>query len=243
MPVEISTTTIVEARQPISLLGIGEIEQISLSSILENHDPDDQNEDGISGRTRVLEDGQIGRFGWKAQIPDVTDFIADALLQEVGITIHPSLSDFTTDNDFDECADPELIDEDLEALYFFVTQLAAPIGIDSSPLGEALFGTVGCSDCHTPTLDNVPLYSDLLLHDMGANPNLVDQEVDVNKQEFRTPPLWGVGSTAPYMHDGRASTVLDAILKHNGEGSNSMTRFEALTSEEKNQLLTFLNGL
>ena len=101
----------------------GRSEGISNDTILAGADPDDVNDDGISGRVRWLSDDQIGKMGWKAQIATVSDFVADALLQESGVTIHPSLSDFTIDNDFDTCEDPEFLTEDLIDLTFYVYKL------------------------------------------------------------------------------------------------------------------------
>ena len=119
-------------------------------------DPDDANDDGISGRVRWLSDDQIGKMGWKAQIATVSDFVADALLQEIGVTIHPSLSDFTIENDFDTCEDPEFLTEDLIDLTFYVYELAPPQSQVETT--NPLFETVGCAACHTPSLDNVRLH-------------------------------------------------------------------------------------
>ena len=233
---------IIEARQPPSLLGIGAIETISTETILAGADPDDSDEDGISGRVRWLNDGQLGRMGWKAQIATVSDFVADALLQEIGGTIHPSLSDFTIEDDLDTCEDPEFQTEDVTDLTFFVYELAPP---KSEPDSESvLFEAVGCAGCHTPTLDSVSLYSDLLLHDMGYDPaTVVDHDPGVLPTEFRTAPLWGVNDTAPYMHDGSAETLFEAILHHGGEAERSVAAFANLTSIEQEELILFLEKL
>ncbi len=88
-------------------------------------------------------------------------------------------------------------------------------------MGSALFVSTGCADCHTPTLaagDKVlPLYSDLLLHDMG--PGLNDGVVQGQAQgsDWRTTPLWGLSVRARFLHDGRARTIEAAILAHGGE--------------------------
>lgn len=238
--------TIIEARQPPSLLGLGEIEYISDSTILANEDPNDENGDGISGRAYRLEYGRIGRFGWKAQIPTVQDFVADALLQEIGVTVHPSLSDFTIAEDFDSCEDPEFIDEDVEALRFFVYELAPPASQTSEV--HPLFHQVGCDSCHTPSLDNVPLFSDLLLHDMGyPDTTVVDHDPFALASEYRTPPLWGIKDTAPYMHDGSAETLHEAILQHSNGGAGeafwSIEQYQALSTNDRQDLLRFLDSL
>jgi CxxC motif-containing protein (DUF1111 family) len=87
------------------------------------------------------------------------------------------------------------------------------------------------------------LFSDLLLHDMG--PELADGivEGDATGSEFRTAPLWGLGRTAPYLHDGRAATVEDAIAAHGGEAEGARSRFFALPDTDRAALLAFLLSL
>jgi CxxC motif-containing protein (DUF1111 family) len=161
----------VELRNPPTSLGVGRIDAIAQSTILANEDPDDLDTDGISGRARLLAGDQVGRFGWKAQVPTVADFAADALLNEVGLTIDPALSPFTAPDD-DGVHDPDLDTESFAALVFYLSHLAPPARVDvSAPevmAGETHFATFGCDACHLPELDGVPLYSDLLLHDPGG---------------------------------------------------------------------------
>jgi CxxC motif-containing protein (DUF1111 family) len=92
-------------------------------------------------------------------------------------------------------------------------------------------------------LGEVPLYSDLLLHDLG--PALDDgiQEGQAQGSDWRTAPLWGLGSRLRFLHDGRALTVKDAILAHGGEGAEAASAFLQLTRPEQDALLTFLLGL
>ena len=236
---------VIEARQPPSLLGVGAIENISTEAILAGVDPDDTDSDGISGRVRILADGQVGKLGWKSQISTVSDFVADALLQEIGVTIHPTLSDFTIEEDFDTCEDPEFQTEDVTDLTFFVYELAPPKSeLETLNSFNSTFEDIGCAGCHTPSLDSVFLYSDLLLHDMGYDTStVVDQDVGVLPSEFRTPPLWGIGDTAPYMHDGSAETLFDAILHHGGEAERSARAFMNLTPTEQQDLISFLEKL
>ncbi len=92
-------------------------------------------------------------------------------------------------------------------------------------------------------------YTDLLLHDMGDG--LADNRPDflATGKEWRTQPLWGLGllqkttGTAFYLHDGRARTIEEAILWHDGEATKSKQAFAGLTSQERNQLMKFLNSL
>ena len=117
-----------------------------------------------------------------------------------------------------------------------------------------VFESVGCATCHAPKLGDVNgLYSDLLLHDMGesssdsatyygvsnclTNPqrrgqgHTADATIGNGRTDrVATPPLWGVADSAPYMHDGRAVTLDDAIRRHDGEATRTRIRFTRLTS-------------
>jgi CxxC motif-containing protein (DUF1111 family) len=61
--------------------------------------------------------------------------------------------------------------------------------------------------------------------------------------EWRTPPLWGVADSAPYLHDGRAATLEEAILMHGGQGRRAAERFDGLSPTEQSQLVAFLKSL
>lgn len=247
LPAEANT---VELRQPPTVLGVGRIDAISDAAIEANADPEDEDGDGISGRARRLADGRLGRYGWKAQVPTVLDFVADALLNENGVTIEPDLSGFTVIDDGDSILDPEQAEDDTQLLAFFLLKLEAPQRAEAEDAaqaaqGEALFAELGCASCHLPSLDGVPLYSDLLLHEV-CPPDLpvVDQEPGVSPGEFRTPPLWGLRDTAPYLHDGEASTIADAIERgHDGEAAASRSAWRALTEAESAALDAFLRTL
>jgi len=110
-----------------------------------------------------------------------------------------------------------------------------------------LFDSVGCAKCHIPSLPgsggNVPLFSDLLLHEIlpAIQNGIVD--TDANQREFRTAPLWGLSQTAPYLHDGSADTIDQAIRKHDGEALTIRQAFEALSVADRNALLAFLGTL
>ncbi|WP_019645183.1 di-heme oxidoreductase family protein [Novispirillum itersonii] len=128
--------------------------------------------------------------------------------------------------------------------------------------GKGLFTDIGCAACHTPqhrTADQgvdpvvagqtVWPYTDLLLHDMGDG--LADNRPEglADGREWRTPPLWGLGLTAVvspragYLHDGRARTVLEAVLWHGGEAAAARDRVQALPAGDRDALLAFLNAL
>ncbi len=132
--------------------------------------------------------------------------------------------------------------------------------------GEHVFETIGCTGCHLRTLGTVEgLYSDLLLHDLGpkladpapANPpssaataayyggpaDVFVQTPPITRRQWRTPPLWGVADSGPYLHDGRAATLAEAIEAHDGEAAQSARRFKALWDSDRDKLLVFLNSL
>ena len=134
--------------------------------------------------------------------------------------------------------------------------------------GQRHFMSVGCAACHSPTLGDVKgIYSDLLVHSMGeglADPspapsaplgNVVASyysesgwvfQTEANRpylQQWKTPPLWGLRDSGPYLHDGRADTVEKAITAHGGEALHSITRYQALSNDAQANLLTFLSTL
>ena len=139
--------------------------------------------------------------------------------------------------------------------------------------GEVLFEKSGCAICHVRDVGPAAgLYSDLLLHDMGpglSDPQPAMPELKENStlspgggyfgpslsielvknvttnihQEWRTPPLWGVGSSAPYLHDGRAASLEQAIQWHGGEGQRAAEAFRALKPNERGDLIQFLDSL
>jgi CxxC motif-containing protein (DUF1111 family) len=88
----------------------------------------------------------------------------------------------------------------------------------------------------------VNLYSDLLLHDMGSLNDGIAQ-ADARPHEMKTPPLWGLRVSAPYLHDGRAATVDQAIRAHDGEARRVRERYVGLAPALRQQILDFLNGL
>ncbi|HUE89962.1 MAG TPA: di-heme oxidoredictase family protein [Vicinamibacterales bacterium] len=89
----------------------------------------------------------------------------------------------------------------------------------------------------------IPAYTDLLLHDMG--PALSDgiREGDASPREFRTPPLWGISRTGPpYLHDGRARTIHEAIVAHDGEAARAAAAYKNLPTIDRQALLRFVES-
>jgi CxxC motif-containing protein (DUF1111 family) len=135
---------------------------------------------------------------------------------------------------------------------FYMRMLAPPPRISVAPAledqGEAIFAAIGCASCHTPALrddsgNDVPLFSDLLLHDVAPDGVFGIEDGDAQMRELRTPPLWGLATTAPYMHDGLAFTIEDAILRHAGEATDARAEFQSLPSGDQDALLAFLASL
>ena len=152
--------------------------------------------------------------------------------------------------DSDGVPDPEMSPSDLFDLVSFSMLLAGPEfeqPTQKSNAGRLLFHDLGCAACHVPRLDGprgpLPLYSDLLLHDMGDGlADGIEQGVATGS-EFRTQPLWGLAAVGPYLHDGRAQTVQEAILAHGGEAQAARDAFDALRLSQQDNVVEFLMTL
>jgi CxxC motif-containing protein (DUF1111 family) len=217
------------------------------------------------GRALILPDGRVGRFGWKAQMASLSDFVRAACANELGLS-NPSQAQPTPL--YAKAAMPsrgyDLTEEQCDQLTAFCASLARPVerlpkgvSTEQAAAGRVLFTTVGCAECHTPNLGSVDgLYSDLLLHRMGSDlaggGYYGDPVVPVSgarpgtgptTTEWRTPPLWGVADTAPYLHDGRAATLDEAIRLHGGQGMRASRNYQALAPEAQAQLVDFLKTL
>lgn len=269
----------VSLRAVTPVFGLGLVEQIPETTILSNLAADASRKAalGISGRVnRGPNDDRIGRFGWKAQNVSLQLFSAEALAVEQGQTnmLFPNDSDETPGCEF--APTPNLpvtrsIDFTTSATLFMkflapsLPHATVPGGADSIARGRASFATVGCATCHTPTMrtrsgtdfpvlanKDVNLYSDLALHNMG--PGLADDIAQglATGDEFRTAPLWGVGTRAFFLHDGRANNLIDAIRAHRSAGNASygpseanavIANYDALSAAQQQDLLNFLRSL
>jgi CxxC motif-containing protein (DUF1111 family) len=245
-----------ELRQAPSLLGLGLVELVPESEILQNADPLDLDQDGIRGYARYVGVGggvtELGRFGWKAGVPSLLDFVNDAATAELGLTVQNNLRGFGSTEDTDGVPDPELSAGDAEDLTFFLENLAAPPrgGAGSTALvmhGENVFFQLRCDRCHTPTLMStvgpIQPYSNFLLHNVSSTGYRGMEEPDAPVGFYRTPPLWGISRTAPYMHDGAAETLSDAIMAHAGEATFSRGAFVALSGPDREAFFAFLSDL
>ena len=132
----------------------------------------------------------------------------------------------------------------MQALTAFVAALPAPAprGL-REPEGKAVFEATGCGACHVPALGRVPLYSDLLLHDMGRALDDGFVQGVARGAEWRTAPLWGLSDRPRYLHDGRATALEAAIVAHGGEAGRAVRRYAALPDAKRRALLAFLRAL
>jgi CxxC motif-containing protein (DUF1111 family) len=239
-------STFFELRQTPSLFGLGRLEQVPEARILERVDPRDVDEDGVSGRVHRLSDGRLGRFGWRADIPSLAEFMRDAMSVELGLTLpeQPGLT-FGTVEDEDDIPDPEVTSDVLDDLRFWTERLAPPAPVGGAEAGRSVFMDIACADCHrADLLDGGPQpYTDLLLHDVAPPGAFGVPAGDASGREFRTPPLWGIRDTAPYLHDGSATTLEEAVLAHDGEAAASRDAFLARPASEREALLDFLRSL
>ena len=220
-----------------------------------------------AGRVAMVHDiarnrDAVGRFGWKNQVPTLHQFSGDAYLNEMGVTSPEFPNENCPGGDCSLLACNPLpgINDDGEGIVAFtdfMTMLAPPPRkpmTSQAWIGKAVFTRVGCSHCHWDTfltgrspvdsLDRVVFhpYSDFLLHDMGSLGDGIETG-DARGREFRTAPLWGVSAMSRYLHDGRATSLKDAILAHDGQGRRARDRFAAASSAEQTALIAFLGSL
>lgn len=254
----------VSGRLAPTLRGIGLLEQIPEAAIRAYEDPADRDGDGISGRANQVpsEVGTttIGRFGWKAATATLRQQSAAALSNDLGLStsLFPNHAGDCTEAQprclnaphgasprFDHL---EVSDEMLRLIVRYVAGLKPPTPTSKQNKGLALFKKTGCAACHRPEMpiDSTRIikpYSDLLLHEMGDD--LADgiSEKQATGTEWRTAPLWGLGKSLRYLHDGRAKTLEEAIELHGGEAARTRANFRRLPRGDKDQLLNFLNSL
>ncbi len=250
----------VTQRNPTPLFGVGLIDAIPEEAIYAAAKKPAPGSSEVYGRVHRLKGGRVGKFGWKAQVGSLQEFVLTACANELGLE-NPGHHQAASPSRLEWSArTPDLTGAECDALVAYVRDLPKPTVLDlgstasaSATAGRALFDSIGCANCHRPSLGGVEgIYSDLLIHDMG--PSLSDSgqyygaddsdSSDAPKtSEWRTPPLWGLRESAPYLHDGRAPTVAEAIAVHGGEAQHASRRFAALSIEQKFQLETFLKTL
>jgi len=219
----------------------------------------------------------LGRFGLKAGAPTIRHQSAAAFAGDIGISnpLFPYPWGECTQAQGDCRAAPhgdkddrtyEIDQEGLDLVTFYSRNLGVPKrrnADDPQVLhGKEVFYSTGCTSCHTPSFVTHRLkdqpeqsfqlvwpYTDMLLHDMG--PGLADNrpEARATGQEWRTPPLWGIGLTEQvsghsyFLHDGRARSLLEAILWHGGEAQAARDTVLTLPTADREALIAFLESL
>lgn len=204
----------------------------------------------------------IGRFGKKASVYDLLQQTVNAYNQDMGIS--STYEYFDTYSGLE--VDPEITNQTALDVVFYLRTLKAPVPrAQDNPdviAGKQLFTNLSCNKCHTPQLQTgtSPIaaisnktffpYTDMLLHDMGPGLNDGYTEGTALPGEWRTPALWGLGLSKNsqggryfLLHDGRASTIEQAIMLHGGEAAGSRDAFQQLNPTDKARLIKFLESL
>ncbi len=274
-------------RIPTPTFGAGLIENIPDATILANMAANAslKQQLGINGHPNYSgNDGSITRFGWKAQNKSLVIFSGEAYNVEMGVTNEafpneranpPSSCIYnpTPEDETNFASSGSAIPSDVVEFSNFMRFLSPPTpsttGIPGNPspqsvaAGQAIFKQIGCTACHTPSLQTGPsnltpglsnqqvaLFSDLLVHNMGSG--LADNvsQGSAGPDEFRTAPLWGVGQRIFFLHDGRSGPtnggLLNAIEAHASSGSEAnrvINQFNNLSPNQKQELLNFLRSL
>jgi CxxC motif-containing protein (DUF1111 family) len=223
----------------------------------------------IKGRVARLADGRIGRFGWKLEFAALGDFVKAACANELGLS-NPGRPQATPlARPEYRATGVDLTDEQCGLMTDFIRGLGPPVEAiphdpqlaETARTGKSQFRSIGCAECHSETLGPAQgLYSDLLLHDMGSGlegragyaavpadtPSHDDKSEDSpqpSPSEWRTAPLWGVADSGPYLHDGRAADLDQAIQLHGGEASGVSEQYKALSPSDKLSIISFLKTL
>jgi CxxC motif-containing protein (DUF1111 family) len=254
-----------EFRVAPSLIGRGMIARVAQAEIIKRADPDDRDGDGISGRARVIaspDGSRIGRFGLKATAVSLADQTANAAMLDMG------LSSPLQPLPYGDCTEAETHcranangrspDSDGEEISRAMVQMVAdyvatfqPKPVPANPQGERLLNDLGCTSCHVPSLKSetgepLPVFTDLLLHDMGNELAGAFPDNFATANEWRTAPLIDLAAQKGkrrFLHDGRAATLDEAIRWHGGEAVKAKQRYLELPAEAKARLIDYLGTL
>jgi CxxC motif-containing protein (DUF1111 family) len=225
-------------------------------------------DNGAIGRFGVKAQSNNVELFTRAPLRNQLGITTDPFLGSAGIVSfgHMLLPQVSTDpneptEDLDDVPDPELARDPLGDLIAFSRFLAPPEPISpfsaAARRGEAQFETIGCAKCHIPELPTsrfgpARAFTDLLLHEMGddladnlafGRPQISTLSLPNTTKEFRTQPLWGVSLSGPFLHDGRAETLQEAIELHGGEATASRDAFLALDAASQADVIEFLEHL
>lgn len=267
-PIGAETMTSLRMAQPV--FGDGLLEAIPESEIVALAQAQAVRHGPVHGRPNRVWDVSLhktvlGRFGWKANQPTLMQQSAAAANGDMGLTsvLFPLRN---CPDPQGECRlapvgpQPSLSAKRLGELVAYLAALAppAPRGSDQPEVqrGSKLFANIGCEDCHhatwqvdKPERRQIHPYTDLLLHDMGQGLSDGRPDFKASGRDWRTAPLWGIGLTqrvnpsAVFLHDGRARTLVEAIVWHGGEAEAAKQKFLQLSITEKSALVAFLNSL
>jgi len=252
----------------LALVGLGAIEEIDAEDILKNEDIDDRDADGISGKANWVvnpetNESDLGRYTWKAAAVTLKQQVANAAHNDMGLSnpLYPS-ENFTKRQE-------ELLNavkqkdgvydlpmHRLDAITYYLKTFKIPSQRKSKGFeeGQEIFKTVGCVKCHSESFTTqkygpIHPYSDFLLHNMGEALSDGQSLYLAQANEFRTPPLWGIGlykrvtGELNLLHDGRAKSIAEAILWHGGEAQKQRETFKGLSKQKREALLEFLEGI
>jgi CxxC motif-containing protein (DUF1111 family) len=259
--------TVVARRRTTPLFGLGLVDATPDNTFLAIALTQAIFSPSIAGRPSFVTDPlthrrALGKFGWKAQVPSLFVFSGDAYLNEMGVT-NPIFPDESCPQG--NCAllagnpAPGLNDDGtgVERFNDFMTFLAPPPRGPRNFLteyGNIVAGAIGCLNCHVQSLQTGPNavaaldqvtyhpFSDFLLHDMGPLGDGITQN-RATGELMRTQPLWGLRTQARMLHDGRATTIRQAILAHDGQGAASREAFQSLGFLDRSALIAFLQSL
>ena len=263
---DLDADTVASLRLAPALAGVGLLEQIDDARLRARAAAQGSAE--VSGRIALIADAgggapRVGRFGHKASQPTLRAQAASALFADLGVTstLHPQHACPPVQW---ECiahaaaAEPEIGDQDLAHLVRYLRSIAAPPSLPAPRrehrAGARLFAEAGCGACHADALplagggEPVRAYTDLLLHDLGAGLGDDRPEADASGREWRTAPLWGLaghphGTPRALLHDGRARSVAEAIMWHDGEARGARRAFARMRETQRNALVAFVKSL
>ena len=266
---------LVSPRVANQIIGLGLLEAVDEQTLLSFADENDANGDGISGRANYVYDKmtnslKMGRFGWKANQPNIRQQVAAAFVNDMGITSYVFPDEICPPgvdcNAIPNGGSPEISDSNFDKVVLYSQTLSVPMRRnynDQNVLrGKQIFNSINCAACHIPKMQTgsghsvaslrnqtIRPYTDMLLHDMGSG--LADNAPDylASGTEWRTQPLWGIGlinkvnKHTKLLHDGRARNITEAILWHGGEAQASKDKFKQLNAKDREDLLAFINSL
>lgn len=248
------------------LRGRGRLELVDDATIIALEDPDDHDGDGVRGRARRLETpeggSRIGRFGWKASHADLAGQTSEAFSLDLGLSTPRRLEPWgdctpaqtacrNAPHGREGEGEPEITGAIVSRIDAYLRSLKVPAS-EPDRRGAKLFAATGCAACHRPELSTrdggrLALFTDVLLHDMGAGLADTTGVPGAGAAEWRTAPLAGISRSLArglgLLHDGRAANVAEAVNWHGGEASGAKARFEALDDRQRRTLIDYVSSL